>query len=522
MGSGTPGSRLGKVARLLTAAALSALVVNGEADAHPSSPRQAAGGADSPRRIDNSYIVVLDDSLAGPVDGHVVRLTARHGGRAKSTFRHALRGFSAELTDAQAQRMAADPGVAHVQPNSVVRATAVQTPTGSWGIDRSDQRGRPLDNTYGYRTTASNVNAYVLDTGVRLTHTDFGGRAVTGFDAITAGGTATDCNGHGTHVAGTLGGTTYGMAKGVRLHSVRVLACNGEGSDASVLAGLDWVVRNAVRPAVVNMSLGGDPSTAMDSAVRRVVAAGIPVVVAAGNGDANLNPVDACAESPARVAEAIVVTGTDSGDARISWVNTGGCVDLFAPGRSIVSAADATDTATRTLSGTSMAAPHVAGAVALHLAGNTTATSAQVRDAIVSAATPGIVTNPGAGTPNWLLYSSPTGSATGGDRILRGETLLPGQQKTSANGAYRLTLQTDGNLVLYNAQNQALWHTVTWGTDVTRAILQTDGNFVLYSTAGVARWHTHTWGTAGDRFIVQSDSNVVLYGHGNPYFWHRW
>jgi subtilisin family serine protease len=294
-----------------------------------------------------------------------------------------------------------------VEQNTYVHVAEIQTPVSSWGLDRLDQRTLPLDDSYTYTTTASNVNAYIIDTGIRLSHQTFGGRAQTGFDAVDPGGTADDCHGHGTHVAGTVGGAEYGVAKGVNLYAVRVLDCRGSGMTDQVLAGIDWVTRNAVAPAVANMSLGGSASGALDQAVRDSIASGVTYAVAAGNGDILGNPKDACTVSPARVAEAITVSATDSDDTKAPWANVGACVKIFAPGVLITSASNASDTETATWSGTSMATPHVTGAAALYLANNPGATPADVQAALLANATFDAVVNPGTDSPNALLYTGP-------------------------------------------------------------------------------------------------------------------
>ena len=357
--------------------------------------------------IKDSYIVVLKDGKAAPnaVRKAAADLAASNAGAVTHTYTAAVRGFAVRMTEARAKRLAADPRVAMVAQDGVVTASATQSPA-TWGLDRIDQRNLPLDNSYTYATTASNVHAYIVDTGIRTAHTDFGGRATAGFDAIGDGQNGNDCNGHGTHVAGTVGGSTYGVAKGVQLVAVRVLNCSGSGSNAGVIAGVDWVTANAIKPAVANMSLGGGAYAPLDTAVRNSIASGVTYALAAGNSNAN-----ACNSSPSRVTEALVVGSSTNTDARSSFSNYGTCLDLFAPGSNITSAWNTSNTATNTISGTSMAAPHVAGAAALYLATNTTASPTAVQSAIVAASTPNVISNPGTGSPNRLLYTG-TGGTT--------------------------------------------------------------------------------------------------------------
>ncbi len=346
--------------------------------------------------IPDSYIVVLKPAAKtarAAQDG----LAAKFGGKVKQRFGAALNGFEATMSESAAKRLAADPSVAYVEQNQRVSLLGTQTGA-TWGLDRIDQRNRPLNGTYTYPRDAANVTAYIIDTGIRFTHNDFGGRATSGYDAVD-GGSADDCNGHGTHVAGTVGGTLYGVAKAVRLVGVRVLNCSGSGTNAGVIAGVNWVTQNARKPAVANMSLGGGASTALDNAVAASISSGVTYALAAGNSNAN-----ACSASPARVASAITVGATTSTDARASYSNYGTCLDIFAPGSSITSAWSTSNTTTRSISGTSMASPHVAGAAALVLSANPSATPAQVRDSLVASSTPGVVTSAGTGSPNRLLF----------------------------------------------------------------------------------------------------------------------
>jgi subtilisin family serine protease len=366
-------------------------------------------GADRADAIAGQYIVVLKDNTLnrGAVVQAAARLAARHGGHVGLVYSAALRGFSISLSDLAARRMAAEADVEYVEQDAPVSIDATQSPTPSWGLDRIDQRALPLNNSYTYPNTASNIHGYVIDTGIRLSHVDFGGRATSGFDAID-GGSADDCNGHGTHVAGTVGGTSFGVAKATQLVAVRVLNCSGSGTVAQVVAGVDWVAQNAIKPAVANMSLGGGASTSIDNAVSNSIGSGITYAIAAGNSNAN-----ACNFSPARVPAAITVGNSTITDARSGTSNFGTCLDLFAPGTQITSAWSTSDTATNTISGTSMASPHVAGAAALILSANPSFTPAQVRDRIVADATPNVITNPGTGSPNRLLFVNNGGTPPG-------------------------------------------------------------------------------------------------------------
>ena len=372
------------------------------------SPASAAAGTGEILRTANaipgSYIVVLKDKAVGGRAGTsraavataANTLAGRYGATVRHTYGDALNGFSAQLTEQAAKRLAADPSVAYVEEDGVFTLQTTQT-NPPWGLDRIDQHPLPLNAAYTYVSTGTNVTAYIIDTGIRIAHNEFGGRAVYGFDAVDGSLPADDCNGHGTHVAGTTGGRTYGVAKNVRLVAVRVLDCNGSGSFAGVIAGINWVTSNhqAGQPAVANMSLGGGLNTAVNSAVTSSIADGVTYAVAAGNSNAN-----ACNFSPASTPNAITVGATARNDTRASFSNFGTCVDIWAPGVGILSAYNTSNTATATLSGTSMASPHVAGAAARVLQNNPAWTPLQVRNFLVSTAT-AVAVGP-------LLYVSPT------------------------------------------------------------------------------------------------------------------
>ncbi|MGX9918424.1 S8 family peptidase [Streptomyces sp. NPDC002248] len=388
----------------LSAAAVAALalstVVALPASAAPVGVIENAGVAGS---VSGSYVVTLESGApkAGSAAGKA--LAKKYGATIDRTYSAALNGYALRLDEGAAKRLAADPAVAKVAQDRVFTADATQSNPPSWGLDRIDQKNLPLSRSYTYPDSAGQgVTAYVIDTGVRITHQDFGGRASYGYDAVDNDNTAQDGNGHGTHVAATIAGTSYGVAKKAKVVGVRVLNNAGSGTTAQVVAGIDWVTAHAVKPAVANMSLGGGADSTIDAAVRRSIASGVTYAVAAGNESTN-----ASTKSPARVGEAITVGATTSTDAKASYSNYGSVVDLFAPGSSITSAWGTGDTATNTINGTSMATPHVTGAAAVYLAGHTSATPAQVSSALVAGASTGVVTSPGSGSPNRLLNIVP-------------------------------------------------------------------------------------------------------------------
>lgn len=353
--------------------------------------------------IPGRYIVVFKNSVANPrAEADDAVRTA--GGRRGLTFTRALKGFSAELSEVGVEKLRRDPRVDYIEQDRTISLNITQG-SATWGLDRIDQVDRPIDGGYTYNRSGAGVTAFIIDTGIRADHTEFTGRMLPGFSAVADANGTNDCNGHGTHVAGTVGGTTWGVAKDVTLVPVRVLNCQGSGTNSGVIAGIDWVAGHASRPAVANMSLGGSLSSALNAAVARAVAQGVTMVVAAGNEN-----TDACRKSPASEPSAITVGATTSADARASFSNFGTCVDIFAPGLNITSAWHSGASATNTISGTSMASPHAAGVAALALEANPTASPIAVTDFLIANASRNKLSSLGSGSPNRLLFSTATGA----------------------------------------------------------------------------------------------------------------
>ncbi|MET4147424.1 S8 family serine peptidase [Arthrobacter sp. UYCo732] len=394
------------------------------------------------------------------------------------TFSDALRGAVVTATPGQAAALSRSAGVASVEVDAAVTVSETQQ-AAPWGLDRVDQRALPLSGTFSWTGAGAGVSAYVVDTGVLASHTQFSGRITEGWSAVADGRGSVDCNGHGTHVAGTIAGSTYGVAKGATIVPVRVLDCNGSGFNSDVVAGLDWIAANHApgQPAVVNLSLGGAASAAVDSALQGVINDGVAAVVAAGNSAA-----DACGSSPARLPAAVTVAASDSADRQASFSNFGSCVDLYAPGVGITSAYYTSTTATASMSGTSMASPHTAGAAAVLLSQNPALTPAQVASALISGATAGVISGGGTGTPNRLLYTAAAAPAPAPAPTVTAKS--PGAQSTAVPVASNVTaiFSTDvlgvgaGTFVLRSAAGTGIPATVSYTASTKTATLDPSVN----------------------------------------------
>ncbi|WP_322976469.1 S8 family peptidase [Acinetobacter pittii] len=387
-----------QVSTFLLTIALSHLIY-----AAPATTNSVLSSSEAKGIIKNQYIVILNKDV-GSSNEFAQGIAKQHGGKVLQTYDAVLKGFAIYLPDvagtAFVEAMKKNPKVVSVENDTIMKVDATTQSNPDWGLDRIDQKNLPLDSAYSYLQTGSGTTAYIVDTGILSTHQQFSGRVLSGYTAISDGNGTSDCHGHGTHVAGTVGGSTYGVAKNVSLVPIRILGCDGSGASSNVIAGLDWILKNGKKPAVVNMSLGGEANASLDSAVENLFNNGYVMVVAAGNSN-----TDACSSSPARVSKAITVAATDSTDTRASYSNYGSCVDIFAPGSQINSSWIGSNTATKVLNGTSMATPHVVGVVAEMLQSTPTAAPQTISTNLLNQASNNVVKNP-SGSPNRLLYKS--------------------------------------------------------------------------------------------------------------------
>ena len=450
---------------------------------------------------DDRYIVVLEQQTTAASVRSAQAQARRDGARVTHTYGSALNGFAAKLPAKALNGLRHNPNVKFIEPDKTVRTSGTETPA-TWGLDRIDQRALPLDNSYSYAQSGQGVTAYIIDTGINTAHREFSGRASSGYSAISDGRGSSDCNGHGTHVAGTVGGETYGVAQDVDLVAVRVLDCQGSGSTSGVIAGVDWVTANhsSGAPAVANMSLGGGISSALDAAVANSISDGVTYALAAGNDSGQ----DACQGSPGRVAAGLTIGSSTSTDARSSFSNIGSCVDLFAPGSNITSAWHTSTTATNTISGTSMATPHVAGAAALHLEANPSASPANVASALIANSTTGALTNVGTNSPNRLLHTGTGGTNPDPDPEPTGCSTLP--ETESGSLSWGGTAYHPGSSDYYYSSG---------GTHVGCISGPEGADFDLY----LEKWNGSSWSVVARGISATSEESVSYTGTSGYYSW---
>ena len=497
-----------RLAAALLAATTSAALVLAPAAAtadRPAKDRQAPADA-GPAPVHGTsasdrYIVVFDKGSSQAKVRDAKDKAKDKGAKVHHTYSNALDGFAATLSESALAELRQNKHVSFIEADHKVSISDTQSPA-TWGIDRIDQRDRPLNNSYTYQRSGAGVRAYIIDTGMRRTHAEFSGRATSGYSAINDGRGTDDCHGHGTHVAGTVGGETYGVAQDVSLVAVRVLDCQGNGTDSGVIAGIDWVTGNhtAGTPAVANMSLGGGISSALDTAVNNSINDGVTYALAAGN-DYGAN---ACNSSPSRVAAGLTVGSTTSSDTRSDFSNIGSCLDLFAPGSNITSSWIGSDSATNTISGTSMATPHVAGAAAVYLQGNPGASPVTVNNAIISSSTTGRLTGIGTGSPNRLLYSDPGGTTP--PPTPTGCSSLPETAAGSLSGAGDLD---------YHPSPDGYFYSSVSGTHVGCLDGPAGVDFDLY----LEKWNGSSWAVVAQGITSAADEQISYAGTAGYYSW---
>ena len=476
-------------------------------DLSKSAPAERPGSSEIPgdevsEPIPGQYIFVLAETGAKS-DADIRSIATSMLGKSADltyTYTTALQGFTAKgVSERKVEALRSDSRIKFIEQDRTVHALATQS-NATWGLDRVDARSG-LDDTYTYTATGAGVNAYIIDTGILPNHNEFGSRGSIFYDAFNDGQNGVDCDGHGTHVGGTVGGSTYGVAKDVNVLGVRVLDCGGGGTISSVTGGVDYVAQNHTKPAVANMSLGGGASSTLDASVQGLINAGVTTVVAAGNSN-----TDACNQSPARVGDAITVGSTTSSDARSSFSNYGSCVDIFAPGSQITSAWYTSTTATNTISGTSMASPHVAGGAALYLENNPSASTTDVENALTSTATQGAISGVN-GSPNLLLYSPLTSDGSGGGG---GDDGGSGTAPCSNCDLYTGSLSGGGDS---DYQPDGTYYA---GNGSETGYLRSDnGDFDLY----LYKWNGRRWQQVASSTSTNSNEDIDYNGTSGYYYW---